>query len=505
MTSADDTHELSDELQARKDLATIKEAEAVADKADADARKLDAEATKQAMDAAEHSGPTARAKREAVERKETAEANKDAAAARADQIKALIPDLSKVTPSTLEVGQGPAFATSPLAYRALQKAAAAVNQQMALAVKGKRILVTSDEDLATGDATYWDVSTGLKELVRSADVVLTELETAKAAKVETASFVPGLDAITAVAAAIPSVLSLFSAERSTASAAVTIEDITAAAAVTGALTAVTDANKPESVVHDDFRLLPGPTNPNPARGSVPEGIYDLSASIDHRRGELRTERIIVVHRKADNDESLATNTSAVAAAQKSFDEANDADKEVLGKGLDDLGKARAGLLSKAAKEEARIAGIDAVITGLDSFTTAIRTIPAGAKRSPLATAALHEQLHTGEQRFDVVLLVRAEAGQTQQVVTNKPLWFRDRFATVVDVGITYMLISTNGSSILAAGTAPGTATATGKLGDAITINIDGTPAPAPIQITAAPAPALPPEPAPGPAPRPDPG
>ena len=527
----EDTHKLSDELQRRKDLAAIQQAEAVAAKAaadaraataaaakaeadslkagadarradaevaaavakaqadarqsDATARKADAEATKQARDTAEHAGATAQAKREAVERKETAEANKAAAAARRDQLATLIPDISKVEPSKLNVSDGPAFAASPLTYRALQRAANTVCEQMAAAVKTKRVLVTSDEDLATPDATYWDVRTNLKELVTSADVLLKELDAAKTAGlVETAALAPVIDAAAAVAAAIPSVLSLFSADRTLRSAAVTVNDITAAAAVTGALTASTNANKPTSVVHDDFRLLPGTTAERPERGKVPEGIYDLSASINHRRTELRVERLVVVERKADTDENLKTNASAVAAAEKGLKDAEPADKEAKGKDVDDLRKARAGLESKAARDEARLAAIDAVLTGLDAFAAAVRTVPSGAKRSPLATAALHEQLHTG-RKFDVVLLARAEAGQTQQVVTNKPLWFRDRFATIVDVGITYMLISVTDSSILAAGTAPGTATATGKLGDSISINIDGESAPAAITIVAA--------------------
>jgi hypothetical protein len=58
------------------------------------------------------------------------------------------------------------------------------------------------------------------------------------------------------------------------------------------------------------------------------------------------------------------------------------------------------------------------------------------------------------------------------VVADRPLWLKDQFATVVDVAVTYMLVSTTDSGITCSGTAVGTAKASGKIGDDFMVHIE---------------------------------
>jgi hypothetical protein len=112
--------------------------------------------------------------------------------------------------------------------------------------------------------------------------------------------------------------------------------------------------------------------------------------------------------------------------------------------------------------------VDALIDSIDRFSAAIRVIPTGARRSPLATAALYDELHQdATSRFTHVLLVKAQPGESAQLVDDKPLWFKDKFSTLVEVNVTYMLLATDDSHVALAGTATAMASAHGDLGSKV--------------------------------------
>ncbi len=90
---------------------------------------------------------------------------------------------------------------------------------------------------------------------------------------------PGLDVLGAISAAVPSVLSLFSAQRTVTTRTVTASDEAAAASTAQAiLAACPDAGDSLTIVHDDFRLLPQ------------SGIYASSDELSAQRGKGHDRR-----------------------------------------------------------------------------------------------------------------------------------------------------------------------------------------------------------------------
>jgi class 3 adenylate cyclase len=61
---------------------------------------------------------------------------------------------------------------------------------------------------------------------------------------------------------------------------------------------------------------------------------------------------------------------------------------------------------------------------------------------------LHQSLHdeAAAERFTHVLLVNSEPGSASQVVDDQPLWWKDRFAVVAAVSLTYMLTPHTGTT-----------------------------------------------------------
>jgi hypothetical protein len=384
--------------QARKDEADVKKAEAEAEKAAADAKKATADA-------------------------------------RRSELTALVPDLSKVEASTLEVTKDVPSLSSALSYRALRVAAESVAAQILPDNPDppvERILVTPDSDLASADAAYRDVSSGLAALLTSADELLKE--------VPEETFAAGVDIAAALAGALPHVLSLLSSQRTISTAAVTVGDLAAAAAVVEALL----ARSPKlPVYHDDFRLL------------LSARVYGRAECLSKKRQMLVAKKLGDAHKKSRLETELAK-----------LREADPPDKEKI----------------STVDQEIEVLGvhmglIDSVISAIDAYVTSIRAVPAGGTRSLLASAALYEQLHPEDetdkerkkQAITHVLLVKSEGGQAEQVIDNKPLWFADTFSTVVDVTVTYLLIQTSTSTVVTAGSKTATATAHGKVGEKPTL------------------------------------
>jgi hypothetical protein len=437
---------------AAKAEAEAAQARAAVTKAEAEAAQAEAAAAKTATDARhaeqDHDAPAAVRERDALAGKNAAEADAAAAAARREQLTALMPDFSKVEASTLDVKDGPPLWSTYLLGHALGAAA----EEVAKSVQTKdgpvrRILVTSDPDLASSDTVYMDVKTGLKELFGAADTLLKAVD----APMDARGLEPvgsALDAVSAVATAVPAVLSLFSAKRTLSTGEVTPTDLAASAAVAGEMK---QANANDTIVHDNFRLVP-PDN----------AISILVEEVAAGRQELVAWKITLGDRKAGLQEQRV----AVQAELDQLKKATAPDQTKIDAKSEEL----AGLQRQLSSIDARLGMIESLLAAIDGYLTTIRT-PAGGQRSPLATASLHAQLHAeGATGFTHVLLVKAQAGQAQQELENRPLWWRDKFSVAVDVSLTHMLIETKASGIEAAGSKTVSRTAHGKIGDRPTID-----------------------------------
>ena len=422
-------------------------------KTSTDARVAEAAARKAEAEVEEYDSATSVQQRQATSAKSIAEAEKDASAARRAQIGALIPDLSTVKPSTLDVKDGPPIGGSILTFGALRSVGETIAKAILAAPPGDkpwRVLVTSDTDLATSDGTYVDVKTGLAQLDGAAGLLLEDL------KPEAPGIAPAVvDIVAALATALPGLLSMLSAQRSLSTASVTVNDVAAIAAVSGGVLLKKD-KRDISLFHDDFRLVPE------------GGVYAASAQVSTKRQELMGRKIVLSKRREDFGADVEAALSTEKELKKQIEEAGDAVPPKLIEDLAATVKKIKELNRKIADETVRLGMIDSLASTIEQFLSAIRLIPEGAHRSPLATAALRELLHDragGTEAFTHALLVKGQAGQSQQLLENRPLWFQDKFSTVVDVSVTFTLIDLPASNVVSAGTVTGTAKAYGKIGD----------------------------------------
>jgi chromosome segregation ATPase len=322
--------------------------QADADKTRWEARKAEIEAEQAARENAEWDSEAARRRRAAEQASATAKAELETAEARQKQLTSLLPNLSGVRGETKVSGDQPIYGQA-LARRALERAAV----QVAAAVKaalgdGVSILVTCDPDLADSDSAYLDVTTGLEELTAAADRVLAP---------------PALEmvapaAIGAVAAAIPSVLSLLSAHRSITTTSGPADDMSAAASVAGALV---KADPGALVRHDGFRTLSGGSR-----------IYQALGSLRQKR------------------RALAARVQLAAADE-----------------------------GTAKDEAAEQAG--PVIAAIDQFVASVTAVAPEGRRSALTSAALREGLHDGTVRH-VLLVTASSSSSSQLVNDRPLMW-----------------------------------------------------------------------------------
>ncbi len=300
--------------------------QAEAEKARWEARKAQLEAEQTARENAEWDSEEARRQRAAEQASATARAEQETAEARQKQLTSLLPNLSSVDRGETRVsGEQPIYGQA-LARRALERAASKIASAVKAALGSEiSVLVTSDPDLAASDAAYLEVVTGLEQLTAAADRVLTPPAQEAA--------VPA--AIGAVAAAIPSVLSLLSAHRSITTTSGPTDDLSAAASVAGALLR---EDPGAEVWHDGFRTL-----------SRDSKIYQALGWLRERR------RALAVYAQL------------------------------------------AGSYGTAKDELAEHA--EPVIAAIDQFVASVTAVPPDARRSMLASAALREGLHDGTVRY----------------------------------------------------------------------------------------------------------
>lgn len=464
---------LPPELQARVDEAAAIEAEAKARKAAADAEAAELTAQQNRRSAANYDPSLSREETAATSRKNVAQAELETAKAHREQLAALIPDLSKADRGSLTVDDSVApILGSQLTFTAMNRAAQAIaaNIEGVLPTHDQTstplplLLVTTNLDLASTDAAYHEVMSGLDELLES----IAKLPEPTDPQLES---IGGLDVLATVASAIPSVLSLLSAHRTLTGKTVDPNHVAAAAAVAGALQGKT------RVLHETFRLVPN--------GRVFTRLRELSES----RNELTS------HQLAQQEAiRVLSQRAAAAAEQVTTLEAEIAKAKKAGKPVEELNQqlaeAERGMKSSAAAESAArslLAAMDSMAAAADSFCAAIRETGANG-RSPLVTAALHEQLHPEEPRssevlggdhkaastdpaarppelIDYALVVQAEPGQVVQSIDDKPFFIKDRFSTYALGSITYLLLQISTNTIVRAGTITRSASAHGKIGD----------------------------------------
>ena len=358
--------------------AAAEKAKQEAAKAAADARAASAAADKAQLEATQQSSTVAQQQRDAAARQAIAEADKAAAAARREQLTALIPDLSKVEKSTVEVKEGPLLFASVATARSLKGAAHVVGDALEPALLHEdvtRVLVTSDPDLASTDAVYQDVDSGLDQLGAMAKRLLDAITVGREGTEFGAEFVPP-DVIAALAGAVPDVLSLLAAHRTVSSAATTADDLAAQAVV---MHEIRERKHHLALLHDDFRVVP--------RGVVYQKVSDLSST----RQQLVGRKLNLSDNKNAVDTQLEELENEAGRLEKRLDEAPN-DEKLAGE-LKHVQQEVAAKKAESASLGVRIGLIDSTTSAIDTFVSAIRVVPEGARRSALATAALHELLH----------------------------------------------------------------------------------------------------------------
>jgi hypothetical protein len=392
-----------------------------------------------------------RRKQEAEAERAIAEARRAIADADRARLTALIPDLTSVSREETTLTTQEPVVSSVLAHRALRDAATSVYDQVKdfLGDEGI-ILLTSDADLATSDAAHAEVKAGIDQLIAAADKLLLEVpEVEKAPKAEVPTKETPLAPLGALAAAIPSVLSLMSAHRSISTHAASIDDTAALAAVAGTLS---DAK----VQLDDFRLVP--------KGD----IADHASRLQEQRSQLLARKIRREQTKAQSGMRRGVSEERIRELNTQLDRAREKGGELPKDILKEIKEEKdqrdaASLAEKEAAVQAQV--VDSALTIIDAFLTRLTMVPAGARRSPLAAAALREQLHkTVDPRVSRVLLIKAAAGSVAQLLNDRPLWFEDKFSMIGSVSLSYVLIDTSDSLVKVAGQASGSANIAGSIG-----------------------------------------
>jgi hypothetical protein len=428
------SHELAKALQDRVDAATVAQAEAAARTAQANARAAEVKA------------------------------DSDGAAARLALAKSFVPDLGSVKPDTTDVKASTPSLVSLLSFAALKKISEKIADEVdaALPADAAPVLVTAELDLATADASYVEVDRGISHLIEAADKLLSELEppaedteavqempalprgglmlgsslkfVVGAAGLAATAFsggvaAPAVLAGEAAAAVIPGLLSLLGRDSTLLAGTMDASDAATTAGVSGSL----KQRRPDlKVIHDDFRLLP--------QADVLLRVDELADN----RVQLTTWELKLTTDKGAADKKLADLQAAEQPDARQIAEVTE-QSTILG---------------------AKLKLVQTMGTTIDAFTTGINVVSPGAKRSPLETAALHEELHDRQGRFGYVLFVKANTGDVdERIIQRRIVFVKDsEFSSAADITVTYMLLETGDSSIVSAGSVTGVVHAHGSVG-----------------------------------------
>ena len=196
-------------------------------------------------------------KAEAEARQAGANADQAETAAAASPYSALVPDLSKVQASTLDLKGNDATLANGLAFAAVTTAGTLVAHKIRNRLgENVKVVVTSDADFVQATATYANLKLELEQLDEQAKNLLAKVPSVqeKIALATVAAAIPGM--LSVVAGAIPGILSLFAHHETLTRTAVKPDDLASASAVIGAL--LESAGPDAVVMHDTFRrALPG--------------------------------------------------------------------------------------------------------------------------------------------------------------------------------------------------------------------------------------------------------
>jgi trimeric autotransporter adhesin len=453
---------------------------------------------------------------EANARKAATDAGTSALTLAQTKYKSLVPDLTGVaTNAVTDKSSGVAF-SGLVTYSALNHAAEIIASRVsaALSEPGRTgraaILLTTQSDLLTNDLLAKTVASGLDQLVDFADQVLAGPKptghladgpaTAGTLHVEIftgatasallgglgtelggglgaaggAAAVAGLGPIglgAAAAAAVPSIISLFS---STTTVKDHTEDISDLATTSSVLAAVAERLDSFTVVHEDFRLAP-------EKSRIRETYQQLS---DKRVAlAFQQEHVAAAKAKADLDLARAQQKQDAAkkpqpssgAATQHAESPPGAAAEQAGppSGDSDLADQVAAAQEASAQAAATQALISGAITSIDAFTTAVNATAAGT-RSPLALASLNELLHEGasasdtstsasDSGFGYVLMVKGLGGQSEEYSKDRHIGF-DTYTTLADASVAFMLYDVTARKVIKSGIANGVSSVHGHLG-----------------------------------------
>ena len=305
--------------------------------ANAEAAQLAAEKARLELD--EWKSPASVANRAAQQRADTAQAEKSLMDSSLGQFAGAVPDLSKVNTGSATVNAGTQLFGSALALQALGQASRAAAADIAARIpdKGKYLLVTTEADLASTDAMYTQVENGLQQLLQAAQALTALAAKESAPETAGAGATAHRESIVAAgvgiaAAALPAVVSLFSANRKISGASVSADDLQA---VIGVAAAMTQQQPPLKVLMDDFRII------------------DRTGRISDLLNRVNAERLALASRKAD-------------------------------------------LTGSVSPEDSRsLALVSQVASAIDAFLASILAVPGGATRSAYTSAILRERLHDG--------------------------------------------------------------------------------------------------------------
>jgi hypothetical protein len=246
----------------------------------------------------------------------------------------------------------------------------------------------------------------------------------------------------------------------------TVHDLTAGAAVAGGLKATVAEGK---VFHDAFRPMPDGVVTRKAAA-----LGDVRRKLIARKIELSAARDAAATSQAAAGKALTALFEQVAKGpdRTALEEQIERERAKVDEASDALSAATA-----------RLGMVESALSEIESFSKTLHAVPEGATRSPLAAAALREQLHHvasaqgsadangADWRFTHVLLVRSQSGSVHQALEDKPLWFEDRYSVVAAVTVTYILLSLPDGDVVAAGHRNGTAAVNGSIGERFTVDV----------------------------------
>ena len=430
-----------EEANARKAVAEAASAEYAADKA-----RLEVELA---------GSPLALEAAAAEKRKAVAEANQAVVKSKLSPVTALTEELSKIEGGKLTTEGDVPIYSNLLAQRALKAAAKQATGILPFGADS-RVLVTTDIDLVSSDASYLQVMSQMDALNSACGVYIDDIE-AGAEELTVDSLTAG----TAAAAILPAIVSLLTSNRSLRTFEGAIDDHNAAVAVMENLL-VEPPDKNAVYVLDEFRPVPD-TEVNTA--------FNELKSNRARLAELRVtklaERVNAEQaRLAAEEEVKATNEAirkAIAAEQPT-----DRLEETLREHKDN----HAGAVTAERSLVVLIGHLDTLISSIDEYLTFVVSAPEGRKRSPLAEASIRAQLHDdGENAFSHVLLVRGAGGSSSMLVDDKPLLFRDRYSVVASASVSIVAIESATGHGVRSWLGTGSAHVRGKIGSSLSAEV----------------------------------